>query len=261
MDILLRILQLFLALSILILIHELGHFLVARHFGVYCKEFSLGMGPLIYAKQGKETQFSIRAIPFGGFVMMAGEEDGSQDEEEDWLKDLDESRRLNFKPRWQQVCVMVAGVLMNILLAWVLYIGLAMAQGYVVEDPLPVVYEIVPAQPYTSADLSYRNDGCRANAEQQDPSARPAVAGSGIADIDAYDTVYVGFPVWWGRMPKIMFTFFDAYDFSGKTIRPFCTSGGSGIAASVNEIRGLEPQADVQNGLRVRSLDDLDGWL
>lgn len=123
------------------------------------------------------------------------------------------------------------------------------------------VYEIVPAQPYTSADLSYRNDGCRANAEQQDPSARPAVAGSGIADIAAYDTVYVGFPVWWGRMPKIMFTFFDAYDFSGKTIRPFCTSGGSGIAASVNEIRGLEPQADVQNGLRVRSLDDLDGWL
>ena len=140
-------------LSVIIVIHELGHFLVARHFGVYCKEFSIGMGPLLYAKQGKETQFSIRAIPFGGFVMMAGEEDGSQDEEEDWLKDLDESRRLNFKPRWQQVCVMVAGVLMNILLAWVLYIGLAMAQGYVVEDPLPVVYEIVPGQAAEQAGL------------------------------------------------------------------------------------------------------------
>lgn len=102
---------------------------------------------------------------------------------------------------------------------------------------------------------------CRANRGQQDASARPAIADGRAADIAAYDTVYVGFPIWWGRMPKIMFTFFDACDFSGKTIKPFCTSGGSGISAAVSEIRGLEPDAVVEEGLRVRSESQLDGWL
>lgn len=140
-------------LSVIVIIHELGHFLVARHYGVFCKEFSIGMGPLLYSHQGKETQFSIRAIPFGGYVMMAGEEDGSQDEEEDWLKNVPADRRLNHKPRWQQILVMVAGVCMNIVLAWGLFIGLSLTQGYVVEDPLPEVYEIVDDSPAQKAGL------------------------------------------------------------------------------------------------------------
>ena len=61
-------------LSVIIVVHELGHMLVAKHFGVYCHEFSLGMGPVLYQKKGKETTYSIRAIPFGGYVLMAGEE-------------------------------------------------------------------------------------------------------------------------------------------------------------------------------------------
>ena len=129
-------------IAFVVILHELGHFLVAKHFGVYCKEFSIGMGPCLYQKQGKETAFSIRAIPFGGYVMMAGEEDGSQSEEDSWLKDVPENRRLNGIEKWKQVCIMIAGIVMNILLAWIIYMGVALAQGYVVEDAKPVVYAV-----------------------------------------------------------------------------------------------------------------------
>ncbi|WP_297237385.1 RIP metalloprotease RseP [uncultured Faecalicoccus sp.] len=142
MDIVIGLIAFVFMLSVIVIIHELGHFLAAKHYGVFCKEFSIGMGPLLYSRQGKETQFSIRAIPFGGYVMMAGEEDGSQDEEDEWLKELPENRRLNHKPRWQQIIIMAAGVCMNVLLAWVLFVGLSIAQGYVVEDPIPQVYEV-----------------------------------------------------------------------------------------------------------------------
>ena len=112
------------------------------------------------------------------------------------------------------------------------------------------LWRIEPETPYTSADLDYNSD-CRANREQNDAAARPAIKGS--ADLGKYDVVYVGFPIWWGKMPKIMWTFFDAYDLSGKTIVPFCTSGSSGIATAVGEIRGLEPNATVKDGRRFES--------
>jgi regulator of sigma E protease len=140
-------------LSLIVVVHEGGHFLVARHFGVYCHEFSIGMGPVIYQKPGKETKFSIRAIPFGGYVMMAGEEDGSQDEETEWLKNVPDERRLNHKPWWQQVLVMLAGIFMNMLLAWILFVGLAMARGYVVEDAIPQVYEFTENSAVQKAGL------------------------------------------------------------------------------------------------------------
>ena len=101
--------------------------------------------------------------------------------------------------------------------------------------------------PYTSADLDYNTD-CRANREQNDASARPAIKNT--TDLSQYDVIYVGFPIWWGKMPKIMWTFFEAYDLSGKTIIPFCTSGGSGISTSMSEIRSLEPNATVKDGRR-----------
>ncbi len=80
-------------LSVIVIIHELGHFLVARHYGVYCREFSIGMGPALYQHQGKETIFSIRAIPFGGYVMMAGEDDNTESDEADWLNQVPASKR------------------------------------------------------------------------------------------------------------------------------------------------------------------------
>lgn len=105
------------------------------------------------------------------------------------------------------------------------------------------LYEIVPTDPYTYEDLNYNNNDCRANREMNDSSARPAI-GSDTIDISVYDTVFIGYPIWWGTMPRIINTFLDTYDLSDKTIMPFCTSGGSGISKSVSDIKAEEPDAD-----------------
>lgn len=157
MDFVIGVIAFIVMLSVIVILHELGHFLVARHFGVYCKEFSIGMGPTLYQKQGKETIFSIRAIPFGGYVMMAGEEDGSQNEEDGWLRQVPNERRLNNLARWKQVLVMLAGIFMNIVLAWVIYMGVAFSQGYVVEDAKPIVYEVLENSEAESIGLQ-KND-------------------------------------------------------------------------------------------------------
>ena len=85
-------------------------------------------------------------------------------------------------------------------------------------------YEIVPKQRYTGADLNWMNKNSRSSVEMNDPSARPEIAGDTL-DMAAYDTVIVGFPIWWGVAPRIIETFLESYDFSGKKIIPFCTSG------------------------------------
>lgn len=111
------------------------------------------------------------------------------------------------------------------------------------------IYEIVPEEPYTSEDLNYSNDSCRANQEMNDENARPAISGN-IENIDEYDTIFLGYPIWWGTMPRIINTFIDTYDLSGMTIIPFCTSGSSGISASVSAIRELCPDSEVTDGFR-----------
>ena len=154
-------------LSFIVVIHELGHFLVARHFGVYCHEFSIGMGPAIYQKQGKQTLFSIRAIPFGGYVMMAGENDGSQSEEDElsWLRKVPEEQRLYTKPAWQQICIMAAGVCMNVLVAWAMMIGISMAKGYTVAPAKPIVYQVVEDSPAEKAGLLPEDEIIRIEAD------------------------------------------------------------------------------------------------
>ena len=92
-------------------------------------------------------------------------------------------------------------------------------------------YEIVPEEIYTAADLDWMNKKSRSSLEMNDPSARPRIAG-GALDMAAYDTVIVGFPIWWGVAPRSIDTFLESYDFSGKKIIPFCTSGGSGVGRS-----------------------------
>ncbi len=87
------------------------------------------------------------------------------------------------------------------------------------------LYEITPSVPYTAADLNYNTD-CRANREQNDDTARPAISDS-VSGFEQYDTVFIGYPIWWGRAPRIIYTFIESYDFSGKTVIPFCTSGSS----------------------------------
>ena len=96
-------------------------------------------------------------------------------------------------------------------------------------------FEIVPKEIYTSEDLNWMNKKSRSSVEMNDPSARPEIA-STVADMDSYDTVIIGFPIWWGTAPRIIETFLESYDFSGKTIIPFCTSGGSGVGRSDSEL-------------------------
>lgn len=124
------------------------------------------------------------------------------------------------------------------------------------------IFEIVPETPY-SDDYDAVVDLAQ---EEQRENARPAIS-ERIDHIDDYDVIYVGFPNWWGDMPMILYTFFDSYDLSGKTIAPFCTSGGSGLSNTVNEIKGLEPNATVTDGLHIGSSsasnpdDAVNEWL
>ena len=110
------------------------------------------------------------------------------------------------------------------------------------------IFEIVPATPYSD---DYDTVVDLALVEQRE-NARPAIADS-IEKIADYDVVYVGYPNWWGDMPMILYTFFDSYDLSGKTVAPFCTSGGSGLSDTVNAIKELEPNAAVTDGLHIGS--------
>ncbi len=112
------------------------------------------------------------------------------------------------------------------------------------------IYEIMPEEPYTDEDLNYNDRITRATAEQNNPEARPAISGS-IENLEQYEVIYVGFPIWWGDMPRILYTFFDTYDFSGKTIAPFCTSGGSGLSGTPGTIAEMETGATVLDGLHI----------
>ena len=113
------------------------------------------------------------------------------------------------------------------------------------------LFEIKPEVPYTRADLNYMDKKSRSTVEMNDRSCRPTIAEK--TDMSAYDTVFVGFPVWWYREPSIIDTFMEQYDFSGKTVVPFCTSGGSGIGSSGSNMQALAPDAKVISGKRFSS--------
>lgn len=99
------------------------------------------------------------------------------------------------------------------------------------------IYEIVPENPYTETDLAYYTNG-RADQEQNDPNVRPAISGD-IKNMDEYDTIILGYPIWHGQAPRIISTFLESYDFSGKSIIPFCTSHSSGIGSSASNLHAL----------------------
>ncbi len=124
------------------------------------------------------------------------------------------------------------------------------------------LYEIVPQVPYTEDDLKYYTD-CRADREQSDPSARPAIQGS-VESMAEYDVVYLGYPIWHSKAPKIIYTFLESYDLSGKTIVPFCTSGSSPISGSLPEIQALASGATWLSGKRFSgevSQDSIREWI
>ena len=111
------------------------------------------------------------------------------------------------------------------------------------------LYEIVPQEPYTEEDLNYNDNNSRSTLEMNDPSSRPAISGS-VENMDQYDIVFIGYPIWWGEAPRIVSAFMESYDFSGKTIVPFCTSGGSGIGSSASDLEQLTSGATWLDGQR-----------
>ncbi|MDE6530273.1 MAG: flavodoxin [Lachnospiraceae bacterium] len=112
------------------------------------------------------------------------------------------------------------------------------------------IYEIVPEQPYTDADLDYNDDNSRSTIEMNDSSARPAISGS-VENMEQYSIVFIGYPIWWGQAPKIVSTFMESYDFTGKTIVPFCTSGSSGVGSSATNLEELTDGAIWLSGTRL----------
>lgn len=119
----------------------------------------------------------------------------------------------------------------------------------IVEVTDAAAWRIEPEVPYTSEDLNYNNSSCRANREQNDPSARPAIKGK-CEDIADYDVIFLGYPIWWGKAPKVIFTFLEGHDLTGKTIVPFCTSHSSGIGSSDTDLHQLVSEAEWERGQR-----------
>lgn len=114
------------------------------------------------------------------------------------------------------------------------------------------IIEIIPKEEYKNEDLNYNSD-CRANREQNDIEARPDIKNK--IDISKYDTIYLGYPIWWGTNPKIILTLLDTYDFTNKTIIPFCTSGSTEINKSVNDLRKYNNKLNIKNGKRFSTND------
>jgi len=112
------------------------------------------------------------------------------------------------------------------------------------------LYEIVPAQRYTAADLNWNDKHSRSSVEMNDPSSRPAIAGQ-VEDMEQYDVVFVGFPIWWYQAPTIIQTFLESYDFTGKTVISFATSGGSGMGKTDSILRPSVPNANWKSGKRL----------
>ena len=124
-------------------------------------------------------------------------------------------------------------------------------------------FEIVPKEIYTDDDLNWMNKQSRSSVEMNDPSARPEIADT-VSDMASYDKVIVGFPIWWGVAPRIIETFLESYDFSGKTIIPFCTSGGSGVGRSDEEIhKNVKGDVKWEKGTQINRPDEnaIKKWL
>ena len=109
------------------------------------------------------------------------------------------------------------------------------------------LYEIRPAVPYTGADLDWQDKHSRSSVEMSDPSSRPQLADkdAGIAD---YDRIFLGFPIWWYTAPAIIRSFLESYDFTGKTIILFATSGGSGLGKTAGDLAGICPGGKIIEG-------------
>ncbi len=124
------------------------------------------------------------------------------------------------------------------------------------------LHEIKPEQPYTDADLDWNDKQSRSTIEMNDKNSRPAITAK-LQNMNDYEVVYVGFPIWWYTCPTIINTFMEAYDFSGKTVIPFATSGGSSIKKACADLKASYPNVDWKEGklLNHASKDELQEWV
>ncbi len=125
------------------------------------------------------------------------------------------------------------------------------------------LFEIEPIQKYTSEDLDWTNKQSRSSIEMQNKTFRPKMKENSL-DISSYDTILIGFPIWWGVCPTIVNTFIESKDFTGKTLIPFCTSGGSGMSYAENDLRKTYPSYNWKEGKRLTGREndeDLTNWI
>lgn len=152
----------------------------------------------------------------------------------------------------------------NILVAYFSCSGVTKALAHSLAEAAGAkLYEIKPETPYTTADLDWTDKKSRSTAEMKDPASRPAIAGK-VSDMEDYDVVFVGFPIWWYVAPAIINTFLESYDFSGKTIVPFCTSGGSGIGKTDEMLHAICPDSVWRPGKLLNgrpSRETLTDWI
>lgn len=123
--------------------------------------------------------------------------------------------------------------------------------------------EIVPETPYTSDDLNYNDSSSRSSQEMNDSDARPAISGS-VENMEQYDVIFLGYPIWWGEAPRIINTFLESHDLSGKTIVPFCTSASSPLGSSAAKLQDLTADAEWLEGRRFSggaSASDVQSWV
>ena len=117
------------------------------------------------------------------------------------------------------------------------------------------LFEIKPEVPYTKADLDWMDKNSRSTVEMKNPDSRPEIAEK-LKDMEKYDTVFLGFPIWWYVVPTIVDTFLESYDFSNKTIIPFATSGGSGMGKTSDILRKVCPDADIKDGKVINNMSE-----
>ena len=125
------------------------------------------------------------------------------------------------------------------------------------------LFEIEPKEEYTKEDLDWRNKQSRSSVEMQNKSYRPEIKENNL-DISNYDTILIGFPIWWGVAPTVVNTFIESKDFSGKILIPFCTSGGSGMLYCENDLKKTYPEYNWKEGKRLlgtETNEEIINWI
>ncbi|MCM1062036.1 MAG: flavodoxin [Eubacterium sp.] len=152
----------------------------------------------------------------------------------------------------------------EILVAYFSATGTTKALAEYAADALNAdIYEIVPQELYTAADLDYGDNNSRSTKEMNDPDCHPAISGN-LENTERYSVVFIGYPIWWGEAPRIIDTFMESYDFSGKTVIPFCTSASSGIGSSAKNLHTFAPDTVWLDGDRLKSnssREDMVEWI